>query len=266
MESDLVACATGPIEELAQKASGPIDELTKKTIIKECMPTTSQEVKQGCKALIEEELIVTRPILEILADIEKAGGKVPLSNTVLCREIKILVQRLVKECNYPISSEFRKKFFSKFITENGIKKKIDMNLDHILNSIVKITEDAKEGVLKIEYSGGHLAGSTQALENKGLIKIISKKQLKAGCWEYDCKNTFTGRKFTKTEFPSSWSAEQIIQRSWNLFDNKTIYELKANDGKFSKSITIGKQELKIIIKKHDHGVNIITAVPYIEET
>ena len=261
-ESDLVACATGPIEELAQKATGPIDELTKKTIIKECIPTTSQEVKQGLEALIEEESIVTRPISEILADIEKARGKASLSEDALFKEIKTFVHRGTKNSNPIIKQDLRKKLSHNFITENGIKKKVNMNLDHVLNSIVEVKKNKKTGSLEINFSGGHLAGSTQALEDNGLIKIINRKQIAPNCWEYEGVDVFTGQPITKTEFPTSWSAEYIIQQSWNLFYNKAISEFPGADGKFVKYTKLGKQDISIVFKRQDKNINIITAVPY----
>ena len=44
----------------------------------------------------------------------------------------------------------------------------------------------------MDFSGGHLAGTTQGLEDQGLIKIISKQKLETDCWKYYCKTIAQG--------------------------------------------------------------------------
>ncbi len=212
--------------------------------------------------VINQSKIITRSITEVLTDIQKCGSKISLSNIELCKEVKALVEKLAKEASVVIDQKFRDQFLSKWITENGIKKRVNMNIDHALNYEIKFKTNKKLGVMEIDFSGGHLAGSTENLAEKGLIKIIDKQQLPTGCWEFVFEDCFTGQKFTKTEFHASWNKEMIAQQSWDLFENPNVRECVGKDEKLVKYIKNGEHELSIVMKKHEIDINIVTSVPY----
>ena len=189
-------------------------------------------------------------------------NRIPLSNVELCKEVKALTEKLVREANIIINQKFRDQFPSKWNIENGLKKRVSMNMDHILNYEVSFSANKKLGILEIDFSGGHLAGSTESLAKKGLIEIIDTQQLSTGCWEYNFKELFTGKEFTKTEFHTSWNERTIIKNSWDVFDNPLIPEYPVEGGKIGKFAIIEDKELTVVIKKHEKDINIITSAPY----
>ncbi|MCX5923166.1 MAG: hypothetical protein NTU89_01220 [Candidatus Dependentiae bacterium] len=137
-----------------------------------------------------------------------------------------------------------------------------MNMDHILNYEVSFSANKKLGIMEIEFSGGHLAGSTEALAEKGLVRITNKQQLPSGCWEFVFEDSFTGKEFTKTEFHASWNEQTIIKNSWDIFDNPLIPEYPVEGGKIGKFGIIEDKELTVIIKRHEKDINITTSAPY----
>jgi hypothetical protein len=250
-------------EKLAHKvaqAAQKMEQVAQESIAKSLAAELMEAEKVGVAA--SEARIATRSIAEVLTDIEKFGGKIPLSNVELCKEIETVIKQFIKETNCVIDQSLRQQFVSKWLFENGLKKRVSMDLNHILNYEVKFIKNKKLGMMEIEFSGGHLAGSTEALAETGLIKIINKQQLPTGCWKYDCIDIFTKEKFTKTEFHVSWSKDTIIQQSWNLFENSTISEYVAEGDKLAKYIKLGEQELSIVIKNYEKDINITTSVPY----
>ncbi|MCX5923437.1 MAG: hypothetical protein NTU89_02620, partial [Candidatus Dependentiae bacterium] len=246
--------------ESISQATQELETFMQKSVAQELVPITEFLEKAGVTAI--EARAATRSITEILSDIQNFGGKIPLSNVELCKEIKTLIENLVKEANVIIDIKLRQEFSTKWITENGLKKRVNMDFEHALNYEVAFKNNKATGLLEVKFSGGHLAGSTEALAEKGLIQIIDKKQLPTGCWEFLFEDCFTKEKFTKTEFHTSWNEQTILKNSWNLFENQEIQEFIANDTKIAKYIKHGEQELSIVIKKHDKDINIVTQVPY----
>lgn len=181
---------------------------------------------------------------------------------MLCEEIKAFIEKLAKEASVIIDQKIRQKFGSKWIVEEGMKKRINMKLDHILNYQIKFKSNYKTGLLEIDISGGHLAGSTEALAKTGLIEIIDKRPLATGCWEYDFVDVFTKEKITKTEFHVSWNEQTILKNSWEIFDNAFISEYPVEGGKVGKFGVIDEKELTVVIKKHEKDINITTSAPY----
>ena len=261
--------------ENVSQATKELEAFIQKSVAQEMAPIAESLEKAG---IVSAEIrTATRSITEITADIEKVAvqiplgnGKlsfqVPLNNVELCNEVKTLTEELVKESNAIINQAFRNQFLSKWTIENGLKKRVTMNINHILNYEVSFSANKKLGIMEIEFSGGHLAGSTEALAEKGLIRIINKQQLPTGCWEFTFEECFTGKEFTKTEFHVSWNEQKILKNSWDLFENQLIAEYPVKGGKVGKFKIIEEQELSIVIKKHEKDINITTSVPYkIEE-
>jgi len=246
-----IAWASEEIEAVVQKSLQ--EELVQ---LSQAMPQSNVAQQVGAFAP------TLRTIEEIFKDVALAGYKIPLSNAALCQEVKESVAWLLKEANVVIDKKMIQLYGSKWIIENGLKKRVSMKINHIVNYEVVFNKNNKLGLLEIEFKGGHLHGSTQTLKDKGLIRIIDKRQLPTGCWEYQCEDVFTGRPFAKTEFNVSWDQEMIIKRSWDLLENPLIAEYSTKDGKIAKYIKMGEDELTIVMKKHEQDINIVTAVPY----
>jgi len=245
-------------ESIAQ-ATQELETTLQKSISQELAPLSESLEKAGIAAI--ESKALTRSIAEVLSDIQKLGGKIPLSNTELCKEVKILVEKLVKEANIAIDTKLHQQFSSKWITENGLKKRVTIDFEHVLNYSVEIIEDSIKRSLDIKLKGGHFTGSTESLANKGLIKITKRKLLDNGCTKYDFIDVFTGNPFEKTEFPMNWDHEKIIHNCFKVYENPEGILSSVRGNKISKVLSVDGVEIKIIIKPHDKCANIITAYP-----
>lgn len=248
--------------ESISQATQELETFMQKSVAQELAPVGESLESVGVAAI--EKRIVARSVAQVLSDIQSLGGKIPLSNVELCKEVKALVEKLVKEANVIIDTKLRQQFSSRWITENGVKKRVSMDLEHALNYEVKFKNNIRSGSLEIQFSGGHLAGSTEALAEKGLIKIINTRQLPTGCLEFSFESCITKQRFTKTEFPISWDEKTILKNSWDLFENPEIKAISLQEGKIGKIIKIEEKELTIVIKNHEKDINIVTVLPYIE--
>lgn len=103
--------------------------------------------------------------------------------------------------------------------------------------------------MKIKFNGGHLAGSTESLAAKGIIKIVEKKILSADCIEYNFQDLVTGKPFTKTEFPVHWNYEKLVQSCWEIYENPLSVEKLAKDGKFSREGLLDGCKMQVVLKK-----------------
>jgi len=246
------------------QATQDIESVVQKSLQQELVQLSESIPVQSLGEVVEQSVQVARSFDEVINEVARYG-KIPLNNPELCAEVKAVVTKIVDDANVAIDVKFRQKFGSKWTMDGGMKKRVNMDLDHALNYEVKFKNNKVTGSLEIKLSGGHLAGCTEALAEKGLIKIIDKQQLSTGCWKYDCADIFTGEKFTKTEFHVSWDKEMIIQKSWDLFENPAIAVISLRDGKMGKIAKMVEKELTIVIKNHEKDINIVTILPYIEE-
>lgn len=248
------------VGETITQATEELETVLQKTVAQELFPIA--ESIEKAEIVVKESKILTRSVSEIFSEIiNNCGGKIPLNNVALCEEVEIVTRQLLKQANCIMDTKLKQHFSSKWIIENGMKKRVNMNLNHVLNYEVEFIKNRRLGIMEIEFTGGHLAGSTEALAETGLIKIIDKRQLPTGCLEYDCIS-ISGRKFTKTEFHVSWTQEMVAQHSWDLFENTNIHAFATEDKKLAKYIKLGEKELSIVMKNHEKDINIVTSVPY----
>lgn len=220
--------------------------------------TPAAESSQAYQAA---ETIKVRPISEIQKDIAKYGGKIPLHDIALCEEVKKCIQTILEEINCKIDRAFKKDYSRRVTKINNKTFDHNLMLEHVINCEVNFIENIKEGVLRINFNGGHLAGTTEKLHANGLIKILDKKKLPNGCYQYSFENLFSGKVFSKTEFPSSWDYKKIVNSIWEVYENPKSFTSLGKDGKLLKNLVIDDYNIQIVIKKLDECANIITAHP-----
>lgn len=191
-------------------------------------------------------------------------GKIPLSNPELCAEVKAIVTKMVEEANITIDVKLKNLSSWKMLQENGLKKRVNLNIEHIINYSVDFSEDILNDTLKINFNGGHLAGSTESLASKGIIKIIDREMLQTGCIEYKIQDFMNGKPFTKTEFPVHWDYKKLVQSCWEIYESPLSIEKLAKDGKFSREGLLDGCKMQVVLKKGEKTNNIITAYPIIE--
>lgn len=250
----------------------------------------TQEVAEISKSLEVSSIstIATRPLAEIISEITtNFGGKIPLSNPTLCEEVEAAIKKLIKKANIVIDEKFKKASSWKMIEEGGTRKKVNLDIEHIINYGVEFVQNEAEGFMTITFKGGHLAGSTEALAAKGLIRIVDMKMLPNGCMEYsfqdflanspnDCiKRDFCdlsiNKHFTKTEFPAHWDYKKLVQSCWEVYEKplisdyieqapKVIREGMTSDS-FKMSLIMKNPKQKLNMPLAQSTINIITALP-----
>ncbi|MBP9765351.1 hypothetical protein KBD08_03380 [Candidatus Babeliales bacterium] len=246
-------------EQIGQ-ATHELETVLHKSLQRE-LSSIEQSIAQETNIITSTISTECRSLQEITQEIEQYG-KIPLTNQALCQETQTIAEKIVQDTNVTIDRSMRLKFGPKWHIIDGIKKRVSIDIDHILNYEISFKINKQLGCMEIDLTGGHLAGSTEALAKKGLIKIIDKRKLPSGCWQYEFEDSFSKKNFTKTEFHHSWSKEKIIEETCNLFENINIAEYATKDKKLAKYIKHAEQEMSIVMKKHEKNINITTSVPY----
>ena len=214
-----------------------------------------------------------RSIEHIIKEVKSLGGIIPFYMTELHAEVKAILDHITHSVKKSFNQELRQRFSRKIMEQNGIKTQVNLDLDHVVNMEYKFVRNKDLGGYEIRLSGGHLAGSCEALETSGLVTILEKKLLSNGCWEYKLENNITGYQFHKTEFLASWNEEKLIKSCWEVFEQGA--EIVSKDSKHIRNGVIDNEfEMSIIVKhvnkpigkgKSDPVCNIITARPFIEK-
>lgn len=216
-------------------------------------------VAESSKISQAAEVIKVRPISEIQKDIAKYGGKIPLHDAALCQEVITSIQTILEEINYKIDIKFKNVNSWKWIIEDGVKKKINLDIEHIINYGANINRNKLTQSLTFTIDGGHLAGSAELLESKGLVKILKKNDLGNGAFEYKMEDVFCKQSITKTEFPKDWDYKKIVESCWEVYENPLYSRPCKKGNKTIKQKIVNECKVEIIVKSHDKTSNIITA-------
>ena len=270
--SEIVGCepAFASATESISQATQELETFMQKSVAQELAPVAESLEKAG---IVSAEIrIATRSITEIAAEIEKLGGKILLRDSELCQEAKILVKQFVKDTNCLIERKLHQQLASKWLSQNGMKTRVNMDIDHILNYSCEFLQNELLGQLEVKFKGGHLAGSSESLASTGVVKVINKNTLANGCIEYKLQDVLTGNSFTKTEFPAHWDYKKITESCWEVYENpaiadyieqapKAIREGVTSDG-FKMSIVLKTSKQNFQTTLAQNTVNIITALPF----
>ncbi len=232
-------------------------------------------IKLPVKSIVADvaETFAVRPIEHILEDVAKYGYKIPLNDIALCQEVRQFIKQILSEVNCIIDVEFKEKNLWKMICEEAITRKVNLDLEHVINYGIEISENYAEGILNLKFKGGHLAGSTEALEAQGLIKILEKRKLPNGCYEYIFEDVFYKIEQTKTEFPQHWDYKKIIESCWEVYENPLIPDYLGEDkvkyiregitkDNFKMSLIIKHYIPKNNIKVPQYTSNVVTILPF----
>lgn len=129
---------------------------------------------------------------------------------------------------------------------------------------LKYLHDKNGYVLSV--SGGHLAGSCEALEETGLVKIVDKKILPSGAIDYYVKDLLRNEMFPKpkTEFPIDWNEEKILKNLWEVYEHPSGPDIILNTkNMFVRNGIVDGFEMSILFQnKNQSEVTIKAVFPY----
>lgn len=201
------------------------------------------------------------PWKKVLQKIKNYGNKIPLHEKELIQNLEHHLDRLFDIANEKINKKVMQKYRKVQRVLDSRTVTIVPDLDHIANLAYQIKQD--NGFYKIWLEGGHFPGSMKELERAGLIVIKEEKMLRYGCRHYIAEDLLTGQKIVKTEFPSHWNLDKIMEKIFEAYD--AIPDIRVgNDIKRIKEIckTSEGLEIQIILDIYDYNtIKLVTAFP-----
>ncbi len=195
-----------------------------------------------------------------IEEFRNIDGVIPIENKIFKDKFQAALEQLEKNLKDPMLEQV-KKLYGKKIIDN---KEIRVDLDHICNFELGLKESKEAGGYILHIGGGHLPGVCEALEQTGLVNIISKEKLPTGGIHYVMENAFTGKSIKKTVFLEGWTTEKIAQAVWDIYHNDSAVTMCGN-GKFTKRGNFDGCELNIYFNISGNGgkiiENIVTCLP-----
>lgn len=136
--------------------------------------------------------------------------------------------------------------------------------------VIRIDPSIKAGLsgkVLVKFKGGHLGGTSENLQEFGLVKISKKVSDSNGSTYYLLINPFSGHGETieKTEFPTTWKPADIIGSIKKALKENITWAVDQNDtsGWVNASIKIEGVKVNLVAPKRNQNI-IITAYPVIE--
>ena len=228
-------------------------------------------IKNSSSNLVEAERQIvqmsseTRTIHEVLDELRKYGAR----SKIFQKELKAHFNELFcKDELLKLYKDFKNPLYMEVMSQQD-KAKLFCDLEHIMTYNLKFTLNKETGLIEGFVSGGHVGRYTKKLESAGIINIIYEEILPGGARALEYKHSFGSFVISKTEFPLSWTTEDIINSIKEAYNRQVYYKERLIGRKTRcRIVGIGKDNIKIemfLNKLSDGSLQLKTAYPYWEE-
>ena len=210
----------------------------------------------------------TMPLKDVVKKLITEGA--PHSDRLFQQEaLQHFNQLFSKDELFKFSEKAKELYGQGIIVNKGEKMQMVCDVEHIMTYNLKFKKNYRTGLVEGFISGGHVGLYSKKIEAAGHIIIKAEQALLCGARAIEYEHLFGNNIAKKTEYPLSWSGEQIMQANIEAFENQIYCEDFLRGGvKHMQIVGISKEGLKIemfVTKIGDNKLALDTAYPYFEQ-